>query len=178
MGEAQRQGSPGSQIALWSSWRGCGGGLQLFDELRSAGQKERQKSSSAEALELMVQQRPAERCCQSLHADRLQVAIRAATAAWNQLNRWIERPRHRAAVSEPSGSAAAARRPASLGSCSWNTLCWTPPMSGGDGLPPSSSGIAGRPEEASKQYPGEAPYTNRGLRHVGEAPLTNRGTAT
>ena len=35
-----------------------------------------------------------------------------------------------------------------------------------------------RPEEASKQYPGEAPYTNRGLRHVGEAPLTNRGTAT
>ena len=35
-----------------------------------------------------------------------------------------------------------------------------------------------RPEEASKQYPGEAPYTNRGLRHVGEAPLTNRGSAT
>ena len=33
-----------------------------------------------------------------------------------------------------------------------------------------------RPEEASKQYPGEAPYTNRGLRHVGEAPLTNRGS--
>ena len=68
--------SPGSQIALWSSWRGCGGGLQLFDELRSAGQKERQKSSSAEALELMVQQRPAERCCQSLHEDRLQVHTR------------------------------------------------------------------------------------------------------
>ena len=35
-----------------------------------------------------------------------------------------------------------------------------------------------RPEEASKEYPGEAPYTNRGLRHVGEAPLTNRGSAT
>ena len=35
-----------------------------------------------------------------------------------------------------------------------------------------------RPEEASKQYLGEAPYTNRGLRHVGEAPLTNRGSAT
>ena len=33
-----------------------------------------------------------------------------------------------------------------------------------------------RPEEASKQYLGEAPYTNRGLRHVGEAPLTNRGS--
>ena len=50
-------------------------------------------------------------------------SIRAATAAWNQLNRWIERPRHRAAVSEPSGSAAAARRPASLGSCCRNPVC-------------------------------------------------------
>ena len=54
--------SPGSQIALWSSWRGYGGGFQLCDGLRSAGPKERQQTSSAEALELMVQQRPAERC--------------------------------------------------------------------------------------------------------------------
>ena len=41
--------SPGSQIALWSSWRGYGGGMQLLDGLRSAGLKERQQSSSAEA---------------------------------------------------------------------------------------------------------------------------------
>ena len=54
--------SPGSQIVLWSSWRGYGGGFQLCDGLRSAGPKERQQTSSAEALELMVQQRPAERC--------------------------------------------------------------------------------------------------------------------
>ena len=55
-------------------------------------------------------------------ADRFQVYARG-TAAWNQLNRWIERPRHRAAVSEPSGSAAAARRPASLSSCCRNPVC-------------------------------------------------------
>ena len=55
-------------------------------------------------------------------------------------------------------------------------------MSGGDGLPPSSLGIAGRPEEAAANNTWGKPliltYTNRGMRHVGEAPLTNRGSAT
>ena len=67
--------SPGSQIALWSSWRGYGCGLQLLDGPRSAGPKERQQSSSAEALELMVQERPAESMLPKF-ADRLQVDTR------------------------------------------------------------------------------------------------------
>ena len=61
-GACSGKASPGSQIALWSSWRGYGGDFQFLDGLGSAGPKERRQNSSAEALELMVYQRPAERC--------------------------------------------------------------------------------------------------------------------
>ena len=70
-----------------------------------------------------------------------------------------------APVTHLAGGRARAR-----GSPPWHaayTHACASPMSGGDGLPPSSSGIAGGlSEEASKQYPGEAPYTNRGLRQA------------
>ena len=69
------------------------------------------QNSSAEALELMIWQQPAERCRWTLQIDC--EPMRAATATWNGLIGCNEWPRYRAAVSEPSGSAAAARRPAS-----------------------------------------------------------------
>ena len=58
------------------------------------------------------------------------------------------------------------------------TIKWYPTDVGGRWLAAIVLRHRRRPEEASKQYPGEAPYTNRGLRHVGEAPPTNRGSAT
>ena len=72
-----------SRIQLRSSWRGSGGRFEQADGRRSAGPKERRQNSSAEALELMVWQPPAERCRWSLHIDC--EPIRAATAAWNCL---------------------------------------------------------------------------------------------
>ena len=98
-------------IHQWSRWRGAGGGFRQGDGRRSAGSKERMRNSSAGALELMIWQRPAERCRWTLQIDC--EPMRAATATWNCLTGCNERPRYRAAVSEPSGSAAAARRPAS-----------------------------------------------------------------
>ena len=108
--------------------------------------------------------------------------------------------RHGSAVSLPCGSAVALPRPQpKLRRLAPRRSQVSPPahthmhvphkcamlraaMSGGDGLPPSSLGIAGRPEEATAANNtcnlGEAPYTNRGMRHVGEALLTNRGSAT
>ena len=84
-------------IRQWSRWRGAGGGFRQGDGHRSAGSKERMRNSSAEALELMIWQRPAERCRWSLQICCR--SIRAATATWDDLTGWNERPRHRAAVS-------------------------------------------------------------------------------
>ena len=98
-------------IRQWSRWRGAGGGIWQGEPCRSAWPKEPQRNSSAEALVLMVWQRPAERCRWTLQIDC--EPMRAATATWNGLIGCNEWPRYRAAVSEPSGSAAAARRPAS-----------------------------------------------------------------
>ena len=84
-------------IRQWSRWRGAGGGFRQGDGHRSAGSKERMRNASAEALELMIWQRPAERCRWSLQICCR--SIRAATATWDDLTGWNERPRHRAAVS-------------------------------------------------------------------------------
>ena len=86
-----------SRIQLRSRWRGAGGGFRQGDGHRSAGSKERMRNASAEALELMIWQRPAERCRWSLQICCR--SIRAATATWDDLTGWNERPRHRAAVS-------------------------------------------------------------------------------
>ena len=86
-----------SRIQLRSRWRGAGGGFRQGDGHRSAGSKERMRNSSAEALELMIWQQPAERCRWTLQIDC--EPMRAATATWNCLTGCYERPRYRAAVS-------------------------------------------------------------------------------